>query len=95
MLSSRDPITFEASLRNALIGRSGLVSKFLEKALHLPDDLQELKGLRKCEMFLSLKRDLAKVSREPLFFHNSLILLNKIITCVSNSFENRQCKQPL
>ncbi|KAL0004902.1 hypothetical protein SO802_012463 [Lithocarpus litseifolius] len=61
MLSSGDPITFEASLRDDPKGRSGLVFECLEKALLLPDDMQELKGLRKCEVFLLLKRDLAKV----------------------------------
>ena len=95
MLSSGDLVTSEASLRDAQKGRSGLVFECLEKALLLPDDMQELKGLRKREVFLSLKRDLAQVSRAPLLFYNSLILLNKTITCVSNFFENRQCKQPL
>lgn len=62
MLSSGDFITSEASLRDAQKGRSGLVSKCLEKALLLPNDMQELKGLRKREVFLTLKRDLVKVS---------------------------------
>ena len=38
------------------------MSERLEKALLLPDDMQELKGLRKCKVFLSLKRNLVKVS---------------------------------
>lgn len=62
MLSSGDLVIFKASFRDAQKGRSGLVSECLEKAFLLLEDMQELKGLRKCEVFLSLKRDLAKVS---------------------------------
>ena len=54
-------MTSEASLRDPHKGGSGLVSECLEKAFLLPEDMQELQGLRKCEVFLSLKRDLAKV----------------------------------
>ena len=83
MLSTRDLVTSEALLRDAQKGRSGLVSKCLEKALLLPDDMQELKGLRKREVFLLLKRDLAKVS----FYTSTLIplphiLYVKTVTCV-------------
>ena len=83
MLSTGDLVTSEALLRDAQKGRSGLVSKCLEKALLLPDDMQELKGLRKREVFLSLKRDLAKVS----FYSSTLIplphiLYVKTVTCV-------------
>lgn len=34
----------------------------LEKVFLLLEDMQELKGLRRCEVFLLLKRDIAKVS---------------------------------
>ena len=37
------------------------MSECLEKALLHPDDMQELKGLRKHEVFLSLKRDPVKI----------------------------------
>ena len=37
------------------------MSECLEKAPLLLDDMQELKGLRKREVFLSLKRDLVKI----------------------------------
>ena len=57
MLSTRDLVTSKATLKD----RFGLVFKCLEKALLLPDDMQELKGLRKREVFLSLKRDLVKI----------------------------------
>ena len=61
MLSTGDPLTFEATLIDAQKGRSELVSKCLEQALLLPQDMQELKDMRKREVFFSLKRDLAKV----------------------------------
>ena len=65
VLNSGDYVTFEASLRDPYKGRSRLVSECLEKALLLPKDMQELQGLRKREVFLSLKRDLAKVRLTP------------------------------
>ena len=60
-------MTSEASLRDSQKGRSGLVLECLEKALLLPEDMQELQGLRKHEVFLSLKRDFTKVRFYPLF----------------------------
>lgn len=68
VLSIRDALTSEATLRDAQKGRSGLISKCLEQALLLPRDMQELREMRKREIFLSLKRDLAKV----YFLHPSL-----------------------
>ena len=65
VLSSGDYVTFEASFKDLYKGRSRLVSECLEKALLLPKDMQELQGLRKREVFLSLKRDLAKVRLTP------------------------------
>lgn len=61
VLSTRDPLTSEATLRDAQKGKSGLVSECLEHALLLPRDMHKLKDMRKREVFLSLKRDLAKV----------------------------------
>jgi len=71
VLSSGDPITSKATFRDAQKGRSGLVSECLEKALLLPNDMQELKGLRKREVLLSLKRDLVNVSQASLLFLKS------------------------
>ena len=42
------------------------MSECLEKAPFLLDDMQELKGLRKREVFLSLKRDLVKIGFHTL-----------------------------
>lgn len=51
----------DTNLSEHLKGKWGLVAKCLEEALFLPEDMQELKSFRKREVFMSLKRDLAKV----------------------------------
>lgn len=51
----------DASLRDLQKGRSSILSECLEKALLLPKDMHKLQSLRKCEVFLALKSDLAKV----------------------------------
>lgn len=51
----------EANLRDPKKGSSGLVSKWLEKALCLFEDMAELRSFRKSEVFLALKQDLTKV----------------------------------
>lgn len=42
VLSSRDPVMDDASLRDPQKGKSGILSKYLEKALLLPKDMHEL-----------------------------------------------------
>ena len=58
----------DANLRDHQKGSSGLVVECLEKALCLPEDMQELRSFKKREVFLSLKQDLAKVYNDPSFF---------------------------
>lgn len=58
----------DANLRDQQKGRSGLVAECLEKALCLPEDMQELRSFWKREVFLSLKKDLAKVNIHLLLF---------------------------
>ena len=59
-----------ANLRDHQKGRLGLVAECLKKALYLSEDMQELRSFRKCEVFLSLKRDLTKVYNHlPLFMN--------------------------
>ena len=57
--------------------------------------MQELKGLKKREVFLSLKRDLAEVSFHIFtllqLFH---VLFIKTVSYVHTFFENRLCKHP-
>ena len=60
-LSSSNPVLDDANLRDPTKGSSGLVGECLEKALCLPEDMEELRFFRKREVFLALKQDLAKV----------------------------------
>ena len=52
----------DASVRNFQQGRAGYVADTVEQALLLLEDMADLKSMRKHEVFLSLKRDLALVS---------------------------------
>ena len=55
------PLPADASIRNFQQGRAGYVADAVEQAL-LPEDMADLRSMRKHEVFLSLKRDLALVS---------------------------------
>ena len=70
MLSSGNPVMDDANLRDLQKGKLGILAEYLEKALLLPEDMQELRSFRKHEVFLSLKRDLAKVCNHLLLFIN-------------------------
>ena len=70
VLSLRDPVMDNATLRDPQKGRLGILSECLDKTLLIPKDMHELQSLRKREVFLSLKRDLAKVYSQPLTFIN-------------------------
>ena len=60
----------DANLRDPQKGNLGILAEYLEKALLLPEDMQELRSFRKREVFLSLKRNLAKVCNHLLLFIN-------------------------
>ena len=60
----------DANLRDLQKGKLGILAEYLEKALLLPEDMQELRSFRKREVFLSLKRNLAKVCNHLLLFIN-------------------------
>ena len=77
MMSLGGLVLDDANLRDHLKGRSGLVAECLEEALLLPEDMQELKSFRKRKVFLSLKKDLAKV-------HDHFLLYLKQITINTN-----------
>ena len=67
----------DANLRDHQKGSLGLMAECLEKALCFPKDMQELKSFRKREVFLSLKRDLAKVHDHLLSFFFSFFFKKK------------------
>ena len=61
----------DASIRDFQQGKAGYIANAMEKALLLPSDMAYLKSIRKHEVFLSLKRDLAMVSpsTNPLYIY--------------------------
>ena len=62
MILDRAPLLANASIRNFQGGIAGYVADAAEQALLLPVDMADLQEMRKHEVFLSLKRDLALVS---------------------------------
>ena len=56
------PLPADALIRNFQQGRARYVADAVEQALLLPEDMADLRSIRKHEVFLSLKRDLALVS---------------------------------
>lgn len=71
------PLPSDSFIRDFRIGRASYVADSLEQALLLPQDMAELRNLKKHEVLLTLKRDLALVishSQAPnphlyFFFH--------------------------
>ena len=55
------PLSSSSSIWEFQQGRAGKVVDSMEQALLLPWDMEELKNLKKHEVFLTLKRDLAMV----------------------------------
>lgn len=55
------PLPSDSFIRDFLIGRASYVADSLEQALLLPQDMVELRNLKKHEVLLTLKRDLALV----------------------------------
>ena len=56
------PLPANSSIRNFQQGKAGYVADVVEQALLLLDDMAHLRTIRKHEVFLSLKKDLAMVS---------------------------------
>ena len=57
----------DASIRNFQGGKGGYVANAVEQALLLPGDMAKLRGIRRHEVFLSLKRYLDMVYSFPIF----------------------------
>ena len=56
------PLLEDASIRDFNGGRVGYIANTVEQALLLPRDMDELQNLKKHELFLFVKRDLALVT---------------------------------
>ena len=61
------PLPRDASIRGFQQGRARYVANAVEQALLLPVDMADIRSMRKHEMFLSLKRDLAMASPLTIF----------------------------
>ena len=59
----RSLFPINAFIRDPQQGKVGYVADAVEQALLLPSDMTELRTLRTHEVFLSLKKDLAKVNK--------------------------------
>ena len=57
----RSPLPMDSSIRDFQQGKVGYVANALEQPLLLPQDMVNLRTLKKHEVFLTLKRDLAMV----------------------------------
>jgi len=55
------PLREDASISDFDSGRAGYIANTVEQALLLPRDMDELRNLKKHELFLSVKKDLALV----------------------------------
>ena len=68
-------LLFDASIKDFQQGKVGYVANVVEQALLLPTDMADLRSMRKHEVFLSLKRNLAMVRPLAHFSHFSLFFL--------------------
>ena len=62
LMLDKAPSLTDALIRNFQQGKADYVADAVEQALLLPEDITDLRSLRKHEVFLSLKRDLTLVS---------------------------------
>ena len=60
------PLSVDSSIRDFQQGKTSYVANSLDQALLLPQDMADLRGLKKYEVFLTLKRDLAMVGVQRL-----------------------------
>ena len=78
LVLNRSPLPLDSSIRDFQKGKVGYVANALEQPLLLPDDMVDLRTMKKHEVFLTLKRDLALVSFSFflfLFFYFFFIFL--------------------
>ena len=70
----------DASIRDFQHGKVGYVANAVEQALLLPRDMADLRSMKKHEVFLSFKRNLALISLSIVF------LLFKVAIAFSNRY---------
>ena len=89
------PFPTNSFIKDLQQGKAGYVADAVEQALLLPSDMTELRTLRTHEVFVGLKRDLAKVSQ--ILRSSFILLLLYLFTYFSFSlcFLRRLSKLPL
>ena len=85
-----EPLLANASIRDFQGGIAGYVANEVKQALLLPEDMAELQGMRRHEVFLSLKRYLAMVCPFPF----SLIYFLYPLSLILVSFLGRLFRPP-
>ena len=68
MVLDRSPLPTNSSIRDFQNEKVGYVADAVEQSLLLPEDMVDLRTLKKHEVFLSLKKDLAMVSLSSYVF---------------------------
>ena len=80
------PLPVSASIRDFQQGRAGYVADTMEQTLLLLEDMADLRSLRRHEVFLSLKRDLAMVSLSINLFFFFLQVSSRFFPLLFSSF---------
>ena len=81
------PLPNDASIQDFQQGKAGYVANAVKQSLLLPNDMADLRFMRKYEVFLGLKRDLAIVSILVLVFNFSLFSFFFFLTIFSSSLK--------
>ncbi|KAL0010808.1 hypothetical protein SO802_005916 [Lithocarpus litseifolius] len=71
MILDGDAVNADASIRNPQQGKTAYVADALEQSLLLPEDMNELRQMRKHEVFLTLKKELA-LRVENVFYPSAI-----------------------
>ena len=77
MVLDRSPLPTNSSIRDFQNEKAGYVADAIKKALLLPEDMVDLRTLKKHKVFPSLKKDLAMVSLSSYVFFFSFLLTAK------------------
>ena len=77
MVLDGSPLPTNSSIKDFQNKKAGYVADAVEQSLLLPEDMVDLRTLKKHEVFLSLKKDLAMVSLSSYVFFFSFLLTAK------------------
>ena len=86
LVLDKAPFPRDASIKDFQQSKAEYVANAVEQALLLPTDIANLRSMRKYEVFLNLKRDLAMVSpltpispfSSPFFFYKCISFFDRL-----------------